>query len=222
MSKHREISEKERLLRVELAHRTVDMHSNSEKERRDSGDSPELIEIGREISKLISEEHLEQARDRLKKELAERPEELMLINFQMILEVLYGQPGNRKRQMEIGARLMELAVEKNNTYYVMTAIGNMGLVAHNEGYDEFSKVMYLAAHFLDKKAQFVLCNLAGWYARRGKLEQAQQWIDKIIDVDPEWQQDDETVAFFLKDESLYNLRGYEPFKQKVLSKIVKK
>jgi len=215
------ISDRELALRKELAKRTVDMHSSNRVERVSAERSPEIIEIGREISRLINEEMLEQARERLQSELRKHPDELMFLNFQMILDGLDKPYGNYNHAKIAGAKLIEKALEQDNAYYAMAAINNLGLIAHNEGHDEFSLAMYLMAHFIDRKAFSVLCNLTGWYSRRGKYEQAMQWVNKIIENNPDWQSDEEITAFFTSNESLHNLRQYGFFKQNVLSKIGK-
>lgn len=211
--------EREKALRVELAQRTVDIQLSKQKERRKADDSPYVYEVGREISKLIHEERLEEARKRLKEELVNQPEEMMFLNLQMILDGLDKPFGDYEQTKKYGSKLMEIAVEKGNAYYTMAAVSNMGLIAQNEGHDEFSKVMYLAAHFIDKKEITLMLNLAGWYCRRGKLEEAQKWVDKILNNYPDWLERDDIVTFFKKDESLSNLREYAPYKEKVLSKI---
>ncbi len=222
MNKANELDEKERALRIELAQRTVNIYRSSENERRQAEDSLIAKKAGKEISQLIEDERLEKARARLKEELAKHPDELMFLNLQLMLDVLDKPFGSYEQAKRAGSRLIEVAVEKNNTYYTMVAIGNMGLIAHYEGHDEFSRAMYLAAHSMDKKEIFPMLNLTGWYARRGRLEEAQMWIDRIIDTCPDWLERDDIVAFMLKDESLYNLRTYAPYKEKVLFKISEK
>ena len=98
-------------------------------------------------------------------------------------------------------------------------INNLGFIAHNEGHDEYSKAMYLAAHFIDDKALFALCNLAGWNARRNRLDEALVWVRRIMEVFPDWLDNEEIVSFFEKDESLHNLRSSDKFKSEVLSQI---
>ncbi|OQX92822.1 MAG: hypothetical protein B6D58_00900 [candidate division Zixibacteria bacterium 4484_95] len=213
------LDERVRALRVELAQRTIDIQLSDQKERKEAKDSPYAEKVGKEISKLINEERLEEARKRLEEELDKHPKELMFLNLQMALDMLDKPFGSYEKAKKFGSILMEIAVEKNNAYYTMVAIGNMGLIAHNEGHDEFSKAMYLVAHFIDKKEIFPMCNLAGWYARRGELEEAQKWIDKILNNYPDWLERDDIVTFLKKDESLSNLREYAPYKEKVLSKI---
>lgn len=219
MNKPDVLDEKERLLRKELAQRTINIHLSDQKDRRRAEDSPYVYEVGKEVSNLIHEERLEEARKRLKEELAKHPEEMMFLNLQMILDGLDKSFGNYEQTKKYGSELMEIAVERDSAYYIMAAINNMGLVAHNEGHNEFSKVMYLTAHFIDKKDIGPMRNLACWYARRGKLEKAQKWIDRILDSYPDWLERDDIVSFLKKDEALANLRTYMPYKEKVLSKI---
>jgi hypothetical protein len=97
----------------------------------------------------------------------------------------------------------------------------MGYVAHNEGHDEFSKMMYLAAHFIDRREIFPMRNLACWYSRRGDLEEALSWIDKILDAYPDWKTRPDIATFLKKDEGLNRLRSYQPFIDKVLSEVDK-
>lgn len=209
----------ERALRKEFAQRTVNMSSSDEAERITAGDPPEMVKIGREISRLIDDERLEEARQRLAAELQKQPQELMLLNFQMILDSLDKPFGNYDQARKTGARLIAGAVEQNNAYYTMVAINNLGLIAHNEGHEEFSLAMYLAAHFIDNKALFTLCNLIGWYSRRRNFEKAMFWVERIIDYNSDWLSNDEIVSFFTKDESLHNLRNHNEFKIKILSRI---
>jgi len=219
MPKPGKITEKERNLRKELAKRTVDMHSSSRNERLSAEKSPEILKIGREISHLINEELLEEARQRLKVELEKHPDELMLLNFQMILDGLDKPSGDYKDAKKAGIELIEKAAQQKNSYYIMAAINNLGLIAHNEGQDEFSLAMYLAAYAIDSNAFSVLCNLAGWYSRRNNLEQARYWVDRIIELNPGWKDDEEIKTFFVKNESLNNLRKDEAFKRDILSRI---
>jgi tetratricopeptide (TPR) repeat protein len=221
MAKPDDISERELNLRKELADRTIDMHSTARNERVAAERSPEILEIGREISCLINDEKLEQARDRLTTELAKHPDELMFLNFKMILDGLDKPLGDYSQAKTAGLELIEKAVDQENIYYMMAAINNFGLIAHNEGHDEFSLAMYLIAYHFDNKALSVLCNLAGWYSRRNKMDQAMNWIVRIIDNNPNWKTDKEIVTFFSKNESLNNLRQYDRFKQEILSEIKK-
>lgn len=215
----RDLSEKERALRVELAKRTVNIHRSDDSERVMSDDSAYAKEVGREISRLIHEERLEHARQRLREELSEHPHELMFISLQMIVEFLDRKFGDYSEAKKYGTRLMEEAVEKNNSYYAMVALTNMGLVAHSEGLAEHSKTMYLAAHFINCRDVTPMRNLAGWYARRNRLEEAQRWIDKLLDTYPDWHEREEITTFLLKDESLRNLRAYAPYQDRVMSKL---
>ncbi|MCD6160826.1 MAG: hypothetical protein J7K40_00240 [candidate division Zixibacteria bacterium] len=219
MSSSEKISERERKLRVELQKRTVGMYSDGVDERIDANDSPEVVAIGKEVSRLIDEEHLEEAREQLKKELAKKPNELGLLNLQIILDCLEKPFGSYDQAKKTVGRLMKIAVENDNSYYTSVALNNIGFIANKEGLDEFSRVMYLAAHFIDKEALSTIYNLAGWYARKNMLEEAQKWVDLILEISPDWQNDEKIVTFFRKRESLENLRSYGPFKTKILAKL---
>ena len=219
MTKHSKINERERLLRVELAKRTVYAHRGDDDERRLADDSPEVLSIGKKIADLIEEERLEEAREQLQQELKKYPNEMMFLNIQVILDGLDKPFGNYDSAKKYCSLLMECAVKKDNIYYTWVALNNMALIANNEGHDEYSKAMYLAAHFLDRKAIGPLINIAGWNARRNNLEEAQKWIELILEIHPEWPENDELVTAFKKEESLHNLRSYEPFIKKVLTHI---
>ena len=221
MTKPSKLNERERLFRVELAKRTIDAHRDDDNERKLAEDSPEVLSIGKQIASLIDEERLEEARERLQQELEKRPNEMMLLNVQVILDVLDKPFGDYNSAKKYCSLLMECAVKKNNIYYTWVALNNMALIAHNEGHDDFSKLMYLAAHFFDKKAFTPLINLAGWNARRNNFEEAQKWIELILETYQDWLKNEEIVTAFKKDECLHNLRNYEPFKIKVLAEIAK-
>jgi tetratricopeptide (TPR) repeat protein len=219
MNNPEKIDDKMRALRKELSRRTVNLHLSEAQERSKADDSVDIIDIGKKISKLIDDELLEDARGQLQAALGEHPDELMFLNLQMILDGLDKPFGNYNSAKKAGSNLIETAVEKNNTYYTMAAIVNLGLIAHNEGHDDFSKAMYLAAHFIDSKAITPMRNLAGWYSRRGFVEKAMTWVKRIIATHPDWLDREELTTVFLKDESLGNLRKYEPFRKEVLAKI---
>jgi tetratricopeptide (TPR) repeat protein len=222
MNNPEKLDEKMRALRKELSRRTVNLHLSDAQERAMADDAADIIDIGKKISKSIDDERLEEAREQLRIALAEYPEELMFLNLQMILDGLDKPFGNYNSAKKAGSNLIEVAVEKYNTYYTMAAIVNLGLIAHNEGHDDFSKAMYLAAHFIDRKAITPMRNLAGWYSRRGFVDKAQMWVRRIIEAYPDWLDREELITVFLKDESLANLRKHEPFKQEVLAKIERK
>jgi len=217
MNNPEKLDNKMRALRKELSQRTINMHLSEPQERSLADDTAIIIDIGKKISKLIDDERLESAREQLRIALAQYPDELMFLNLQMILDGLDKPFGNYNSAKIAGSNLIEVAVEKYNTYYTMAAIVNLGLIAHNEGHDDFSKAMYLAAHFIDRKAITPMRNLAGWYSRRGFVEKAQMWIRRIIEAYPDWLDREELVTIFLKDESLGNLRKHEPFKKEVLA-----
>lgn len=220
MASPKQPDERERLLRVELAKRTVNVHVTKQDNPEDDKNIDDIHRAGKEISRLIQEERLEQARERLAGELKKYPDELSFLNLQMALDILDRPDGGYSEAKKAGNDLIEHAIEQKSSYYIMAAITNLGLIAHNEGHDHFSKAMYLTAHHLDNNAVTPMRNLAGWYSRRGNLESAQKWIDKIIDVRPDWIEDDGIVTFLKMDESLHNLRDYEPFKQAVTAKIM--
>ncbi len=222
MNNPEKLDEKMRALRKELSRRTVNLHLSDAQERAMADDAADIIDIGKKISKSIDDERLEEAREQLRIALAEYPEELMFLNLQMILDGLDKPFGNYNSAKKAGSNLIEVAVEKYNTYYTMAAIVNLGLIAHNEGHDDFSKAMYLAAHFIDRKAITPMRNLAGWYSRRGFVDKAQMWVQRIIEAYPDWLDREELITIFLKDESLANLRKHELFKQEVLNKIERK
>lgn len=221
MEKTAKNDEKLRALRKELSQRTINMLSRGENSQNASRDPDHVRQIGREISQLIRDEYLEEARARLEQELQTSPDELGFLNLLMIINVMDRKFGDFSEAKKLGSRIMELAVEQDNMYYTMAAINNMSIVAHNEGHDEISKVMYLAAHFIDRRDVGPMRNLAGWHARRNRLEEAQKWIDKLIETYPDWHAREEITTFLKKDESLYNLRTYEPFRQKILAKLEK-
>jgi tetratricopeptide (TPR) repeat protein len=222
MNNPEKLDEKMRALRKELSRRTVNLHLSDAQERAMADDAADIIDIGKKISKSIDDERLEEAREQLRIALAEYPEELMFLNLQMILDGLDKPFGNYNSAKKAGSNLIEVAVEKYNTYYTMAAIVNLGLIAHNEGHDDFSKAMYLAAHFIDRKAITPMRNLAGWYSRRGFVDKAQMWVRRIIEAYPDWLDREELITVFLKDESLANLRKHELFKQEILTKIERK
>ena len=219
MNDPEKLDEKMRALRKELSRRTVNLHLSDAKERSMADDNTDIVDIGKKISKLIDDEKLEDAREQLKVSIAQYPDELMFLNLQMILDGLDKPFGNYNSAKKAGSNLIEVAVEKYNTYYTMAAIVNLGLIAHNEGHDDFSKAMYLAAHFIDRKAITPMRNLAGWYSRRRFVDKAQMWIRRIIEAYPDWLDREELVTIFLKDESLSNLRKHEAFRKEVLAMI---
>jgi tetratricopeptide (TPR) repeat protein len=213
------LSERERALRIELGKRTISIPSRTEREEKIDRDSPQVREIGARINDLIRQERLEEARDRLREALAENPDQPGLLNLQVVLDIMVRPFGNYEQARKNCALALETAVEQNNLYYTCHILNNMALIAHKEGHNEYSKAMYLAAHHIDPQAFPPMLNLAAWNARRGNLVQAQKWIERILDAFPDWTGNSEIVTFFLKDESLTNLRRYRPFMENVLSKI---
>jgi tetratricopeptide (TPR) repeat protein len=214
------IDEKERRLRKELSKRTLSMPSRSPRDDQRDTDSEDIRKIGSEVSRLIQEERQEEAKERLEKEIKRYPNEPGLLNLQFALDMMLKPLGSYDKAKESTAKAMELAIERDSPYFVRVAINNMALVAQKEGHEEFSKAMYLAAHFIDNMAIPPIANIAGWYSRKGELEKSQRWIEKIIELYPGWQENEEITTFLLKDEMLRNLRSYEPFKEKVL-KVIK-
>ncbi|UCE65223.1 MAG: hypothetical protein JSU85_10120 [Candidatus Zixiibacteriota bacterium] len=216
------IDEKERALRKELSERTLSMPSLSPRDEKINADPEDISRVGSEISRLIHEERLEEARERLEKEIEQHPDEPGLLNLQFALNMMLKPFGDYNKAKESTGKAMELAIERKSSYFVRVAINNMALVAQKEGHEEFSKTMYLAAHFIDNTAIPPIANIAGWYSRKGELEKSQKWIEKIIELYPDWCENEEITTFLLKDEMLRNLRSYQPFKKKVLKVIKKK
>ena len=219
MSEH--IDEKELAFRRELSRRTLSMPSRTDRDDQRDTDPAVIKRIGGEISRLIQEEQLEEARERLDREVADHPDEPGLLNLEFALNMILKPFGGYEKARESTGRAMELAVERGSAYFVRVAINNMGLVAQKEGHEEFSLAMYLAAHFIDGMAIPPIANIAGWYSRKGELAKAQQWIDKLLEFYPDWCSHDEITTFLEKDEMLGNLRSYEPFIRSVLDEIKK-
>jgi len=213
------IDKKERALRKELSKRTLSMPSRSPRDEQIDTDPEDIKRVGSEISRLIHEERLEEAKERLEKEIEKHPDEPGLLNLQFALNMMLKPFGNYDKAKESTGKAMELAIERDSSYFVRVAINNMALVAQKEGHEEFSKAMYLAAHFIDNMAIPPIANIAGWYSRKGELEKSQKWIEKIIELYPDWHENEEITTFLLKDEMLRNLRSHEPFKEKVLKAI---
>jgi hypothetical protein len=214
-----QIDERLRALRIELGQRAIKMHMAREDLRADAQDSPYAAKVGKEISKLIDEERLEQARARLKEELEKHPRELMFLNLQMALDMIDKPFGDYNAAKKMGLELVENAVAKGNSYYIRVALNNMGLIAHYEDQAEFSKVLYLAALHIDRKAIAPIQNLVCWCSRRNELQEAQMWVELLLGNCPDWLDNKEIVSFFLKHESLANLREYGPFREKILDVI---
>lgn len=211
--------ERERALRRELSKRTISIPSRTERDERIDRDSLEIRKIGSAINDLIREEKLEEAGVELEKALARYPGEPGLMNLRVVLDIIDKPFGNYSRARQNCESALECAVEKDNDFYASHILNNMALIALKEGHEEFSKAMYLAAHFIDRKAFPPLINLAAWNSRKGKLEEAMKWIDRILETFPDWLQNEEIVTFFIKDESLANLRKYDPFRERVLAKM---
>jgi Tfp pilus assembly protein PilF len=127
--------------------------------------------------------------------------------------------GSYESAKKIGYKLFELAVENKSEYFTWVAINNIGIIVRNEGDEETAKLMFLTAHFINRQALAPMQNLANWFSRQGRLEDAQTWIEKILTRYPEWQKNENLVDYFKFEEALNNLRGFEPFKQRVLSQL---
>jgi len=211
--------ERERAHRIELGKRTISLPSRTERDEHIDRDSPEIRKIGGAINALIREERLEDARSCLDEALALYPDEPGLLNLRVVLDVIDKPFGSYQKARESCIAALETAVNRDNFFYTSHILNNMALIAHKEGHDEFSKAMYLAAHFIDRSAFPPLFNLAAWNSRRGNLPEAMQWIERIQATFPDWRENEEIITFFQKDESLANLRNYHPFKEKTLSKI---
>ncbi len=216
------IDERELALRKELSKRTLSMPPRDARDEGMDTDPEHIKKIGSDISHLIREERLEEARERLESEIKKYPDEPGLLNLQFALNMMLKPFGSYDKAKESTAKALELAVNRNSSYFARVAINNMALVAQKEGHDEFSKAMYLAAHFIDNKAITPMANIAGWYSRKGELEKSQKWIEKIIEIYPDWHENEEIKTFLLKDEMLRNLRSYRPFKERVLKVINRK
>jgi tetratricopeptide (TPR) repeat protein len=217
MSEH--IDERELAFRRELSKRTLSMPSRTARDEERDTDPETIKKIGTLISRLIKEERLEEAREKLDAVLSEYPDEPGLLNLEFALNMILKPFGSYDQARKSTGKAMELAVARGSAYFARVAINNMGLVAQKEGHEEFSLAMYLAAHFIDNMAIPPIANIAGWYSRKGKLDKAQMWIDKLLELYPDWRANREIVTFLEKDEMLGNLRLYEPFKKKVLDKI---
>jgi hypothetical protein len=213
------LDEKERALRIELGKRTVCAEARDDRDYQAAEDSEYARQTGDQISLLMRQERLAEARQRLAQELAKTPDELRFLNLQTLLE-LYDRPVGEFSAAEKYARqTMETAVNKHNPHYIQTALAHMGIIAQLQGRSQFSLMMYLASHFIDKNYVVPIQNLAGWYATHGQLAEAQTWIDRLVQVCPDWAQREDMIDFFQKDESIHNLRNYEPFINQILRKI---
>ena len=212
-------SERERALRIELSRRTISVPSRTERDEGIDRDSDRVREIGGAINALIREERLEEAASRLDDALKQYPNEPGLLNLRVVLDVIDKPFGSYQQARESCIAALETAVNRDNTFYTSHILNNMALIAHKEGHDEFSKAMYLAAHFIDRSAFPPLINLAAWNSRKGNLPEAMEWVERILARFPDWQNNDEITTFFIKDESLFNLREYNEFRQRVLAKL---
>jgi len=219
MENSNKTTNKQSALRKEFAERTVKANLTPEKMRSQAGDSDFVRDIGKKISYLLEEEQLSEARQLLEKSIKENPAELGFLNLQTIINILDHAPGNFGPAKKSGLKTAEMAAAGNNAYYMMAVLCNMGLVALYEGHDEYSKLMYLAAHFIDSNALTPMQNLLSWCSRKNLLDEAMGWVDKIVEAYPDWAANPAIAGYFKKDESLSNLRKYEQFQTKVMSKI---
>ncbi|MCP3681847.1 MAG: hypothetical protein GY861_04080 [bacterium] len=208
--------------RVELAKRTVRLDTRTSEENVRAMDNPQISKLGLEIDILIEHGKYQEARQKCEEALKKHPSEPILTNLQVVIEFLDKNKNNYNDAKRYSLQTLEHAIESNNTYYISVSLCNMGLIAHNEDHDEYSKMLYLTAHVIDMKAYAPIVNLAGWCSRRGKLEEAQKWIDKIIEIYPNWIEKERLVSIFSMDESLNNLRSYKIFKDEIMYKIEEK
>jgi tetratricopeptide (TPR) repeat protein len=210
---------------IELGKRTTILELRDSRSQAKAGDADYVQKKGDEIANLIHEGSSEKARELIEMELNKNPDELRFMNLMMILEMFAGPIGDYSKARSFGTRVMDAAVGKNRPHYVQAALTNLGIIAQREGLDDYSKVLYLAAHFIDKDDINSLQNLASWEARRNNLDRAQKYIDSIIDVVNKtctnWVEErQDIVDWLLKDSSLSALRSdYQPFQQKVINKI---
>lgn len=211
--------ERERALRVELSKRTISVPSRTERDETIDRDSDEIRRTGGRINALIREERLAEAREALSKALEDFPDEPGLLNLKVVLDVIDKPFGNYERARESCIAALEASVNRDNVYYTSHILNNMALIAHKEGHDEFSKAMYLGAHFIDRSAFPPLINLAAWNSRKNRLKEAMEWVDRILETFPDWAENEEISTFFVKDESLANLRSFPQFKERILSKL---
>jgi tetratricopeptide (TPR) repeat protein len=216
------LDERELALRRELSKRTISMPSRTPRDEQMDTDPEHIKKLGSEISHLIQDERLEEAKEKLEKAIRDYPDEPGLLNLQFALNMMLKPFGSYDEAKKSTGKAIELAVERDSPYFVRVAINNMALVAQKEGHEEFSKAMYLAAHYIDNKAIPPIANIAGWYSRKGEMENSQRWIEKLLELYPDWYENGQITTFLEKDEMLKNLRDYEPFKKKVLSKIKRK
>jgi hypothetical protein len=213
------LDERERALRIELGKRTVCAEARADREYKVALDTEYARKMGDQISKLMREERLGEARKLLAQELAKAPHELRFLNLQTLVE-LYDHPSGDFSEAQKYARLtMEIAVEKGNPHYQQTALCHMGIAAQLEGKTQYSLMMYLAAYSIDKTYIVPIQNLAGWYATQGQLEEAMLWVDQLIQTCPDWLTREDMIDFFAKDEAIHNLRKHKRFIEEISNKI---
>ncbi|NLI15638.1 MAG: hypothetical protein GX409_05045 [candidate division Zixibacteria bacterium] len=219
MVRDEHLDERERALRIELGKRTVCAEARADREYQVALDTEYARQMGDQISKLMREERLEEARKLLAQELSKHPRELRFLNLQTLVG-LYDHPSGDFSEAQKYARLtMEIAVEKGNSHYQQTALCHMGIAAQLEGKTQYSLMMYLAAYSIDKSYIVPIQNLAGWYATQGQLEDAMLWIDRLLEISPDWQTRNDIIDYLLKDEAINNLRKHKRFVEEVSNKI---
>ena len=187
---------------------------------------PEIIEKIRRINGFIKEEKFEKAKEEIKKAIKKHPNDPDILNLQMLLEFSFrtidSENTDYTKIREIGCRILESAVNDNLKHQIVFSLNNLGVIANFEGLSEYSKALYLAAHYIDKDSYLPLLNLVAWSSRKNLLDEAMEWVYKIIDKYPDWLENKEIRIFFANDESLHKLRSYDIFKNEVLNKIKKK
>ncbi|PJA27955.1 MAG: hypothetical protein CO189_05755 [candidate division Zixibacteria bacterium CG_4_9_14_3_um_filter_46_8] len=210
---------RELALRRELGERTIKLNPLEKLHPQGGKTDTGLKKATDDVNALIREERLEEAKKCLRRHLQKYPSEPGLLIHAMVLEVLDRPNGSYDEAKEMGCKTMEAAIEKDSKSHIVAALSNMGIIALNEGQCQYSKMLYLAAHAIDKEALTPMQNLAGWHSRKSELEQAQVWVERILEAYPDWLKKEDIISFFKKDESLHNLRIYEPFKALVLDKV---
>ncbi|MCP4632768.1 MAG: hypothetical protein GY855_07560 [candidate division Zixibacteria bacterium] len=219
MATQKKLDERERAFRIELQKRVLGLNPRTKEESGGFDLSQYAQSKGDEISNLIYDENLEKARELLREELSKYPDELLFLNLQMTLDMIDKPFGSYEDARKIGYKLFELAVEKNNEYFTWVAINNIGIIVRIEGDEETAKLMFLTAHFINRQSLAPMQNLANWFSRKGLLEEAQSWIERILKEYPEWKKKEELITYFKFEEALNNLRSFEPFKEMVMSEL---
>ena len=187
---------------------------------------PEIIEEIRRINGLIKEERFEKAKEKIKKAIKKHPNDPHLLNLQMLSEFSFkaidSENTDYTKIREMGCRILESAVNNNLKLQIVFSLNNLGVIANFEGLSEYSKALYLAAHYIDKDSYLPLLNLVAWSSRKNLLDEAMEWVYKIIDKYPNWSENEEITTFFKKDIAIHNLRRHQPFIDKIIKKIKRK